>query len=129
MKQHFTIKVKPKAQARHRPSKYGGYYDPTSEFKKFIAMCVKVQRPTKVTEGPIRLSITFYMPRPKRLKKSAYWHTKKPDRDNLEKAICDALNGILWTDDAQICDGPIKKIYAPIGEEPRIEIEMEEIGE
>lgn len=29
-------------------------------------------------------------------------HTKKPDGDNLEKFLNDALNGIVWSDDSNI---------------------------
>lgn len=29
-------------------------------------------------------------------------HIKKPDGDNLEKFLNDALNGILWSDDSRI---------------------------
>lgn len=38
-------------------------------------------------------------------------HTVKPDRDNIEKNVCDALNGIVWIDDCYIIDGKIKKEY------------------
>lgn len=38
----------------------------------------------------------------------------KPDRDNLDKLIGDALNGIVWRDDALICDGRTTKVYGPI---------------
>jgi len=30
------------------------------------------------------------------------WRTKKPDADNITKAIKDACNGILWIDDSQV---------------------------
>lgn len=29
-------------------------------------------------------------------------HTKKPDGDNLEKFLNDALNGVVWQDDSHI---------------------------
>lgn len=29
-------------------------------------------------------------------------HTKKPDADNLEKFLNDALKGVIWRDDAQL---------------------------
>jgi Holliday junction resolvase RusA-like endonuclease len=37
------------------------------------------------------------------------YHTSKPDKDNVEKLICDALNGIAWIDDAQLQGGGIKR--------------------
>jgi len=74
--------------------------------------------------GPVRLDMEFLLRRPKshyrsgkhaaELKPDApTWHFSKPDRDKLERAIMDALTGILFTDDAQVCDGPIAKRYAP----------------
>ena len=36
----------------------------------------------------------------------------KPDVDNLSKTILDALNGVLWRDDAQVVDLHITKRYA-----------------
>lgn len=38
--------------------------------------------------------------------------TKKPDMDNIAK-ILDALNGIVFKDDAQVCEMRLAKIYAP----------------
>lgn len=83
-------------------------------------------------DGPIYLSLTFYMPIPdsysekKKRALEGQPHTKKPDRDNLEKGVCDAFNKIIWKDDGQVCDGPIRKFYS---KDPRIEIEIELIGE
>jgi Holliday junction resolvase RusA-like endonuclease len=38
---------------------------------------------------------------------------KKPDKDNIEKLIADALNGIAWHDDAQVMGGGIKRYGSP----------------
>lgn len=38
--------------------------------------------------------------------------TKKPDADNVFKVCGDALNGIVWRDDAQITDAGFSKRYA-----------------
>jgi Holliday junction resolvase RusA-like endonuclease len=36
-------------------------------------------------------------------------HTNKPDRDNLDKAVLDAGNGVIWSDDAvSWCGEPVK---------------------
>jgi len=51
--------------------------------------------------------------------------TKKPDCDNILKIICDALNGLAYRDDAQIVSARIDKFY---GCEPRVEVEIQEIG-
>lgn len=40
--------------------------------------------------------------------------TKKPDADNILKAISDALNGICYKDDAQIVNIHLSKVYATV---------------
>jgi Holliday junction resolvase RusA-like endonuclease len=39
--------------------------------------------------------------------------TGKPDWDNTGKLIADALNGVIWRDDAQVVDAQVVKVYAP----------------
>ena len=63
-------------------------------------------------------------PRPKSCKRGG-WHDRRPDCDNLLKAVMDALNGLIWTDDARIVDMRVQKDYA-IGP-PRVEISVEEV--
>lgn len=74
--------------------------------------------------GPVYVQINWFMPRPKShhtskgaLKASApRWHECKPDADNLEKAVLDALTDLgLWRDDSQVCHVSKSKIY---GEHP-----------
>ena len=74
-------------------------------------------------QGPIALELTIRMPRPKshfRTGKNAgilredapSWHTAKPDLDNIEKALKDALSDIrVWGDDCQVCQVTKKKVY------------------
>lgn len=35
----------------------------------------------------------------------------KPDTDNVKKAVYDGLNGVVWADDCQVCDGAWRKVY------------------
>ncbi|MBS5952560.1 MAG: RusA family crossover junction endodeoxyribonuclease [Paraclostridium bifermentans] len=50
--------------------------------------------------------------------------TKKPDLDNVIKAIADSLNGIAYKDDAQIVEVVSKKFYS---ERPRVEVTIEDL--
>ena len=66
---------------------------------------------------PVRMEALFLMKRPKALlKKSTVavptLHTKKPDLDNLLKAILDACNLIVFDDDCQVSTVVMKKRYA-----------------
>ena len=49
---------------------------------------------------------------------------KKPDADNIAKAILDSLNGLAYKDDNQIVDLSVKKEY---GLENKIIVILEEI--
>lgn len=84
--------------------------------------------------GPLKLTLTFVMPRPcshfssstKKLRSNApFWPETRPDVLKLARAVEDALTGILWRDDAQICDEPIKKHY---GETPGVIVELSRLG-
>jgi Holliday junction resolvase RusA-like endonuclease len=46
----------------------------------------------------------------------------KPDIDNIEKAIFDGLNGVVWKDDVQVTDVIKKKRYA---DTPRVVVTVE----
>jgi len=39
------------------------------------------------------------------------YHTQKPDADNLEKGIKDALDGIAYIDDAQVAEVSKVKVW------------------
>jgi Holliday junction resolvase RusA-like endonuclease len=36
----------------------------------------------------------------------------KPDADNVIKAVCDGFNGVLWRDDALVCELHMRKLYS-----------------
>ena len=50
--------------------------------------------------------------------------TGKPDIDNVFKLLADALNGILWKDDAQVVSLSIAKLY---GREPSTTLRLNEV--
>lgn len=68
-------------------------------------------------EGPLELIVAAFWPWPKSIsvkKKCRYgaqFHTARPDSDNLAKLLGDALNGIVWRDDSQICTLQVTKRY------------------
>ena len=51
-------------------------------------------------------------------------YTKKIDADNLAKSILDALNGLAYDDDAQVCMLVVKKLYAEV---ERVEVILKEL--
>lgn len=52
------------------------------------------------------------------------WKSTRPDADNLTKLIGDALNEVVWRDDAQIAHLIVRKVFAEI---PSIQIHVRAI--
>ncbi len=88
-----------------------------------IADSVRLQYQDAPLDCPLRLLITAWRTRPK-TKKHEVWADTKPDYDNIEKLIGDALEGILWVNDSRIVDGQCIKKYAPAGVPGWIELEV-----
>jgi Holliday junction resolvase RusA-like endonuclease len=84
-------------------------------------------------DGPIEAELVFFRRLPKsasRRKREAMLAglerpTTKPDWDNLGKLVTDALNEILYLDDAALTDVVVRKRYA---EQPRTEIVLREVA-
>jgi crossover junction endodeoxyribonuclease RusA len=64
-----------------------------------------------IAVGPVELDITFFMPHPVSRPKKYTHPDVRPDLDKLIRAILDALTGIAWRDDAQVCKIRASKIY------------------
>lgn len=73
----------------------------------------------------VRVSATFVLPRPKSLARKVSAHTKAPDLDKLARAICDALTGVVYRDDNQVCELVIAKRYGHIEESAHVAIRVE----
>jgi Holliday junction resolvase RusA-like endonuclease len=58
---------------------------------------------------PLKLTAVFYRTKSKYLPKREELPFRKPDLDNLLKLLSDAANGILFVDDAQLCDIHVSK--------------------
>ncbi len=80
------------------------------------------QKHAQMLAGPISLQLRFYLPRPKSTPKKTYWPAKRPDLDKLIRAVGDALTGIMWADDSQICVIYALKFYADKDHPPGVDI-------
>jgi len=87
--------------------------------RKYVMEHAKVKFPKPT---PLRLEVTFYVPKPKSLPKSRKHPSTRPDLDNYLKLFKDALNKYLWDDDSQIVEVKARKAY---GDPPRIEMRVE----
>ena len=109
---------KGRARARQQHLKGGGsfikLYTPkkTASYEGSVAVYArKAMAGRAPITGPcaVMLSISVQVPvswskvKQREALAGALWPTGKPDLDNTVKALFDAMNGIVWLDDAQAC--------------------------
>ncbi|MDP5277249.1 RusA family crossover junction endodeoxyribonuclease [Chengkuizengella axinellae] len=134
----FVVHEEPVAQGRPRVTTKNGkprLYDPdkSKHFKQLVAMIAKQYAPETLLDCPLVLRITFYRSIPTRFTKAERRQIQsgelrpitKPDIDNYVKAIKDALNKVIWTDDSKVVDLHAGKYYS---DKPRVEIEILELS-
>lgn len=81
-------------------------------------------KPNKPMTGAIRLCVKWCFPCGEKHHNGEY-RTSKPDTDNLNKALKDAMTQLhFWKDDAQVCSEIVEKFWAEI---PGVFISVEEI--
>lgn len=117
-------------------------------WKSLVADAAREFVPMPPLLGPLRVDIHFVFPRPKAHYKSqsvaaklsgakpvlkpnapTWYCMSRNDRDNLDKAVLDALTVIgMWKDDGQVCAGEITKCYECEGMTPGAFIRIEELG-
>lgn len=136
----FVVPTVPVAQPRqkHRGVKlrngrvtsvnYTEREHPVQQFKSDVRLFAATTFKRPPIAGPIILGVTFFFPRPARLNRKKdppgpVPHLAKPDLDNCIKSVKDALKGVTWVDDAQVCgyERPFK-YYAEKGGAPRVEV-------
>jgi Holliday junction resolvase RusA-like endonuclease len=71
--------------------------------------CMRHQEQCFGEHIPVKLTVVFYRTKSKWLPRKEELPFRKPDLDNMGKLVQDALNGILYKDDAQICSLSFKK--------------------
>ena len=130
----ISIVYKGKVQAQQRPrnrvvrTKDGRVFAQTYEaqesrdFKSYFHLTAQSQmaeKGLKTITGPCRLSVLVYMPIPssfsqKKRKQALTGEilpAKKPDVDNILKAVMDALNGVAYADDRLVVRAFVRKAY------------------
>jgi Holliday junction resolvase RusA-like endonuclease len=133
-----TPKGQPRTKARAMKTRGGKWiaqvYNPKGSdgWKSGVTLAARqAGLPPVPWEGPVSVTIDAYFERPQRLCRAKdpdgpIRCTAKPDRDNIEKAVLDALTAVgLWKDDAQVCDGPVRKWYVAKGCVPGVRIVAE----
>lgn len=145
-KKTLVILGDPLAQKRHRVTGIPGsadgtrkqsfrQYDPGAASKGDFLSIIQKEAPEIPLTGAVRLDCYFYFQRPSShygsgknagvLKSSSpTYKISKPDRDNLDKFVLDAMSKVYWKDDSQVCAGEILKVY---DEKPRTVLVITEL--
>jgi Holliday junction resolvase RusA-like endonuclease len=121
------VEGKPRPQPRPRKGRYGNFYNPPTadSWKETIQIAFLMNRKPQIT-GPVYLKIHFSFHKAG-LHGKTVPHTVKPDKDNLEKAVMDAITGIqIWKDDCQVYGGNTEKHWTPGKSGAQIWLETEE---
>ncbi|MCI8629215.1 MAG: RusA family crossover junction endodeoxyribonuclease, partial [Firmicutes bacterium] len=95
----------------------------------YLEQCGNVKFPE---DSQLELSVAAYFKIPKSASKKKriamlceeIRPTKKPDGDNILKAVADALNGVCYKDDKNIVKMSIEKFYSDM---PRIDVVVQEV--
>ena len=136
----FEVPGPPIGQGRPRFSMVCGHakaYDPekSRNYKAYVRLlATQAMKDSGFTmiEGPCCLDIMAFFEVPKskskKFKERALLGlerpTKKPDIDNIVKALQDALNGLAYKDDSSIVFLSVAKCYSEV---PRVEVILREI--
>lgn len=125
----IVVDGNPVAQPRVKATSIAGHiriYTPgnANEFKSRIKAAVKeAGLRGRMFAQPLRVDIDMYFGRPKShfrkkaglpvLKPDApVWLTRRPDKDNLEKAVLDAMTAVgVYKDDSFVVTGGVSKRY------------------
>lgn len=119
----FYISGSPQPLKRHRMTRRGRVYDPSSDDKRSWMESARSFCPIEPLSGALEVELEFVMLRPKshfgtgknecNLKPSApVHHLHTPDLDNLVKFVLDAMNGKFYVDDSQIVSIKCIKSYS-----------------
>lgn len=131
-------KGQPRAKACVR-GRHAGVYDPgtANDWKTIVRNAAREKWDGVPFDVPVSVRISVFFPRPKyhfkrngELKEGApIWHASKPDRDNIDKAILDALVNVgVLKDDCIAAGGFVHKLYHAPGELPGAWIEIDTLG-
>lgn len=116
----FIIRPQPKQSVRSGKGRF--FIDPKKKkYVEDIKQEAQIFYGSEPTELPVCLDVVFYFNH----KTKKGYHASRPDIDNLLKPLKDALSGIVYKDDSQICKIFAQKRYS---KEARIIIKIATIN-
>ena len=131
----IILKDQPRSQKRHRSTRSGHIYDPSSKDKKKTMLQLNQFKPNKPLEGALLVKMIFTFKRPKshyRTGKHSHllktnmpqYYTSTPDADNCAKYYLDCMNKVYYKDDSQVAMLQVEQYYE---KNPSVEIIIEEL--
>lgn len=128
----FTVPGVPQGKGRPRVTRNGTFTPKkTRDYEKKVRDCYIAQGGHMFPDDtPLFASITAIFPIPSSLSKkrralfNGKRHCKKPDADNVAKAILDALNGVAYRDDSAVSSLLVYKIY---GDDARVTVSIKAV--
>ena len=127
----FTIPGDPVGWARARSNGKVRFTAPkqSASLEQIGLLAKSAMQGRVLLTGPVAVAmhVTFAYPAswPKRRREAHWYHTSKPDLDNLAKQVCDGISGIAFKDDAQVSSLECAKTY---GDAPSVEVKIESLG-
>lgn len=91
------------------------------------AQATQVMRNRQAIDAPVSVHCEFILTRPKSVRRLL--PSAKPDLDKLMRAVGDALENVVVTNDSRIVSWVVTKRYADPGEKPGAMVAVEEIGD
>ena len=101
------IPIQTSSGIKFRPATKGA-----SKWYKDAARAIGEQWDHEKLEGPVKVRFLFLLPRKKTVKRKFPISKFDGDVDKLVRAILDAMTGIVYNDDSQVCDSSEQKRYA-----------------
>jgi Holliday junction resolvase RusA-like endonuclease len=126
----------PRAQARHKRSRHGVYYNPSSKQQRTFADACWYLSPMT---GALQVELCFYFERPlthfigrerdiwKLRPDAPVHHTQVPDIDNLVKLVLDALTPRVFANDCVIVSIVAKKKWTARANAARTLVEIKQV--
>jgi Holliday junction resolvase RusA-like endonuclease len=135
----FNVPGAPVGKGRPKVSSRGGKFsrmytpDKTASYEGVVALAAQQAMAGRdLIAGPVDVDMLMVLAVPASWSKKKQaaalagevYPTKKPDADNVIKAIFDGINGVVWVDDVQACDIHVRKRYGAV---PCVRVDVKEI--
>ena len=134
----FTVPGQPVGKGRAKAARRGKFitmYTPekTASYESLVAYAGNVaMNGRQLIAGPVSVELDIRLQIPtswsnkkrEQAAKGLIYAIKKPDADNVEKAIFDGMNSVVWVDDVQVVEVSKRKRYS---ETPGVDVIVKEL--